>query len=63
MMACSSFSLMLYSGHEFLDATRSDTVWEKAKTGVVKSTGVMTLEGLKGALPLVMKSLIAGHFG
>jgi hypothetical protein len=54
---------MLYSGHEFLDATRSDTVWEKAKTGVVKSTGVMTLEGLKGALPLVMKSLIAGHFG
>ena len=54
---------LTYSGHEFLDAARNDTVWTKAKIAVLKSTGVVTLEGLKVALPLVVKSLIAGHFG
>jgi len=54
---------LTYGGHEFLDAARNDTVWEKAKTAVVKSTGVLTLEGLKVALPMVLKSLIAGHYG
>jgi hypothetical protein len=54
---------LTYSGHEFLDAARSDTVWEKAKTAVVQSTGVLTLEGLKAMLPIVVKRLIMGHFG
>ena len=54
---------LTYSGHEFLDAARSDAVWDKAKTAVVERTGVLTLEGLKVALPMVVKDLIAGHFG
>ncbi|HLJ16517.1 MAG TPA: DUF2513 domain-containing protein [Bryobacteraceae bacterium] len=50
---------LTYSGHEFLDAARSDTVWQKAKAWTLKSTGTLTLEGLKLALPHVVKTLIA----
>jgi hypothetical protein len=49
---------LTYSGHEFLDAARSDTVWQKAKAWTLKSTGTLTLEGLKLALPHVVKALI-----
>ena len=49
---------LTYSGHEFLDAARSDTVWQKAKAWTLKSTGTLTLEGLKLALPYVVKALI-----
>jgi hypothetical protein len=45
---------LTYEGHEFLDAARSDTVWNKAKDMVVKSTGALTLEGLKIALPAIV---------
>jgi hypothetical protein len=38
---------LTYSGHKFLDAARSDTVWHKAKAVTLKSTGTLTLEGLK----------------
>jgi hypothetical protein len=51
---------LTYSGHEFLDAARSDTVWQKAKAWTMKTTGTVALEGLKLALPLVVKSLIEG---
>ena len=51
---------LTYSGHEFLDAARSDTVWQKAKAVTLKSTGTLTLEGLKIALPHVIKALIQG---
>jgi hypothetical protein len=54
---------LTHSGKGFLDAARSETVWKKAKTAVVKSTGVLTLEGLKVALPMVVKNLIVGDFG
>ena len=54
---------LTYSGHQFLDAARDDSIWEKAKTAVVERTGALTLEGLKVALPMVVKNLIAGHFG
>jgi len=49
---------LTYQGHEFLDAARSDTVWEKAKSLVVATTGALTLEGVKAALPEVVKKLI-----
>lgn len=51
---------LTYSGHEFLDAARSDTVWQKAKAWTQKTTGTLTLEGLKIALPHVIKALISG---
>jgi hypothetical protein len=54
---------LTHSGHEFLDAARSETVWKNAKTAVVKRTGVLTLEGLKVALPKVVKNLIGREFG
>lgn len=51
---------LTYSGHEFLDAARSDTVWQKAKAWTQQTTGTLTLEGLKIALPQVVKALIQG---
>lgn len=51
---------LTYQGHELLNGIRSDTVWEKAKALTLKSTGRLTIEGLKIALPHVLKSLIGG---
>ena len=52
---------LTYSGHEFLDAARSDTVWERAKAWTLKTTGTLTVEAMKLALPLVVKSLMQPH--
>ena len=49
---------LTFDGHEFLDAARSDTVWHKAKERVLSTTGTLTLEGLKMALPLVIRQLL-----
>jgi hypothetical protein len=53
---------LTYRGHQFLDAARNDSIWEKAKTAVVERTGALTFEGLKVALPMVVKNLISEHF-
>lgn len=50
-----------YAGHEFLDAARNDNVWSRAKEWVMASTGVLTLEALKIALPEVIKQILAGR--
>jgi hypothetical protein len=52
---------LTYNGHQFLDAARSDTVWQKAKSWAQKTTGTPTLEGLKLVLPHVVKALIQGN--
>ena len=49
---------LTYGGNEFLSAAESDTVWNKAKSIVWQSSKTITLEGLKIALPLAMKSLM-----
>jgi hypothetical protein len=49
---------LTYAGNEFLAAAESDTVWNKAKSIVWQSSKTITLEGLKIALPLAMKSLM-----
>jgi len=49
---------LTYRGHEFLDAARSETVWSKAKEFLVRSAGTVTLEGLKVALPHVVKAIV-----
>jgi hypothetical protein len=49
---------LTYEGHEFLDAARSDTVWEKAKKMLLSATGVITIEGLKAALPQIVRKLL-----
>lgn len=57
---CWKAKTLSYHGHEFLDAARSDTVWAKAKAMLLNSTGTLTLEALKQALPLAMKGLLPG---
>lgn len=49
---------LTYAGNEFLAAAESDTVWNKAKSMVWAGTKTITLEALKQALPLAMKSLM-----
>lgn len=49
---------LTYAGNEFLSAAESDTVWNKAKALVWQSSKTITLEGLKMALPLAMKTLM-----
>src|SRR5882672_8557026 len=49
---------LTYMGNEFLAAAESDTVWNKAKSLVWTSSKTITLEALKHALPLAVKSLI-----
>ena len=49
---------LTYQGHQFLDAARSDTVWEKAKNTLLSTAGTITLEGLKAALPEIVKKLM-----
>jgi hypothetical protein len=43
-------------GHEFLDMARDDTRWNHAKERVKKTTGTLTVEGLK----IVLTAMIQG---
>jgi hypothetical protein len=45
---------LTWQGHEFLDASRNDTVWAKAKDIVVKQGGAVTFE----ILQVVLKRLV-----
>jgi hypothetical protein len=51
---------LTYEGHEFLDAARNDSTWNKAKEIVLNNAGTLTLEGLKAALLFLMKSAGVG---
>ena len=47
-----------WSGHEFLDASRSDPIWEKAKQIVMQKTGVLSFELVKTALIQLAKQAL-----
>ena len=49
---------LTWDGHEFIDAVRSDTFWKKTKSFVVEKTGTLTLEAVKAAIPIVLKTLL-----
>lgn len=51
---------LTHRGHEFLDAARNNKVWTKAKEYLQRTAGTLTLEGLKVALPYIVKSLAQG---
>jgi Hypothetical protein (DUF2513) len=51
---------LTYAGHEFLDAARDETRWEKAKALAIKNTGTLTLEGVKIALQLLIRQALGG---
>lgn len=41
---------LTWKGHDFLDAARSNTLWERAKTETLKQTGGLSLDLLKAYL-------------
>jgi hypothetical protein len=41
---------LTWQGHDFLDAARSDTLWENAKKLTLEQTGGLSLDLLKAAL-------------
>lgn len=49
---------LTYAGHEFLDAARSETVWNRAKDKLMGATGTLTMEGMKAALAEVVKGML-----
>lgn len=49
---------LTWQGHEFLDAARSDNVWEKAKDRSAKVAGGVTFEVMKELLVLSARELL-----
>ncbi|MDE0345338.1 MAG: DUF2513 domain-containing protein [Boseongicola sp.] len=41
---------MTWAGHDFLDAARNDTIWEKAKKKCLEATGGLAFNALKACL-------------
>lgn len=41
---------LTWAGHEFLDLTRRDNLWERAKTKMLKETGGLSLDLLRAVL-------------
>ena len=41
---------MTWEGHDFLDAARNDTIWEKAKKKCLAATGGLAFDALKACL-------------
>lgn len=41
---------LTWAGHEFLEAAKNDSLWEKAKKLALEKTGTFTFEALKLAL-------------
>ena len=53
---------MTWSGHEFLDAARNKTLWERAKKITLERTGSLSFEVLKTVLIQLGKEAIANAF-
>jgi hypothetical protein len=51
---------LTFAGHEFLDAAREDTLWNKAKEILLSKTGTLTVEGLKATLVMLIQHAIQG---
>ena len=49
------FLRLRWAGHEFLDASRNDTAWNKAKEAFVEKGVQATFETMKAALELEIK--------
>jgi hypothetical protein len=51
---------LTFAGHEFLDAARQETLWNKAKETVLQNAGTLTVESLKIALSMLMQRAAQG---
>ena len=49
---------MTWSGHEFLDASRNNSLWERAKKITLEKTGALTFEVLKAVLAQLAKEAV-----
>lgn len=45
-----SIERMTWEGHDFMDAARSDSIWEKAKKKCLEATGGLAFDVLKACL-------------
>ena len=52
---------LTWEGHEFLDAARSETIWNQAKETVKKTGGSWTMEGLKLVLFEFVRQSLTGQ--
>lgn len=52
---------LTWSGHEFLDASRNDTLWEKTKSLIVEKAGTTSFSVLTAVLAEIAKRAIIGH--
>ncbi|MDB6077912.1 MAG: hypothetical protein JWO82_1659 [Akkermansiaceae bacterium] len=52
---------LTWAGHEFLDAARSETLWQQAKTKVLQTGGAWTMEALKLMLFEMVRKNLTGH--
>ena len=49
---------LTWTGHEFLETIRQKTVWEKIKKLIDEKGVGLTIDGIKFAAPLVVKSML-----
>jgi uncharacterized protein DUF2513 len=49
------------TGHDFLDAARNENLWAKAKSKVLSSGGVLTIEALKIGLAMAVQNAVTGN--
>ena len=49
---------LTWDGHEFLDAARNESVWNKAKVTIKEKVGTVSFEVLKTLLIKISKSLL-----
>jgi len=49
---------LTWEGHEFLDASRNEGNWNKAKNFLSNKVGTLTFEGIKATLNQIIKSQI-----
>ncbi|KDN29998.1 hypothetical protein VFDL14_04485 [Vibrio fortis] len=53
------FSLT-WEGHEFADAVRNETIWEKAKEKIISQVGGLPFDVLKGVLIGMCREVVQG---
>lgn len=57
-----SCTRMTWQGYEFLETTRKDTLWQKAKEITIQQTGGLSIAALTEALKTVARMAIEGTF-
>lgn len=51
---------MMWEGHEFLEQSRDEGIWEQAKDKAIAKTGSLSMLAVKTALATLIKAAITG---